>query len=60
MFGVLGLGTGIKCLGAGGVFCYSVHVYVLGVGCFFYCCLGTFFLRGSFTVAFLDQLSSLL
>lgn len=34
MFVVLGLGTGIKCLGTEGIFCYSVRVCVLGVGFF--------------------------
>lgn len=42
-FVVPGLGTGIKCLGARGIFCYSVLVYVLGVVFFFIVVQGIFF-----------------
>lgn len=59
MFVVLGLGTGIKCFRAGGIFFYSVCVCVFWRWSFFTVVWGLF-LRGSFTVAFLDQLFSFL
>lgn len=58
MFVVPGLGTGIKELDAGGMFCYGVCVFWILV--WFFGCLGGFFLRGNFTVPFLDQLFSFL
>lgn len=55
MFVVPGSGTGIKGLGAGECFVMVGLCFLSG-----WFCLGAFFLRGSFTVPFFDQLFSFL